>query len=423
MTTFNQPFREFDTHQEMFAAASEAAAVSFGRPVAGTLYFQGGRRFVSTALPIKMLLSLAKRDSTLKKGDPNEKRNRPLDNTHVKEISQYLTKEDRYLMPPIILNASSPLQIFALRTPAETKPCVFVLPDEEYLYVTDGQHRLEAYRETLPTKPSLADDSVGVTIVEEEDIDKVHQDFYDAAQVKRLEPALLVEYDGREPVNALTKEICAEATVLKGRIERVGTVGKNSLMLFTNNQVKQGIMQLVVGDWGMYADAMLQQTRQAIDAAQEFWHDRVLAFLEEFTKANTQWGEVAGRPLETGQITNIPQMREGYLHFSGAGLLILCGVGHAILELTRTEDGSLSPEQQEYTHRLASLDWSKQSALWQESVIDSQGKISAAKNKVVLAVARVKGALGLPLTPKETGAVLDAEAPASQQEQAALITA
>ncbi len=422
MTTFVEPTKEFDSYKEMFDAAAEAAMTSYGRPVSGVLYHQGGRRFISAGLPVKMLLSIAKRDSTLKKGDPAEARNRPLDNSHVKDISKYLTKEDHYLLPPIILNAHRTLQVFCYRTPAETKPCVFVLPDGEYLYVTDGQHRLEALRHALEEKPSLGNDSVGITIVEESDLDKVHQDFFDAAQVKPLAPALLVEYDGREAVNAIAKDVCNSATIFQGRIERIDSVGKNSLMLFTNNQVKQGIMQLVVGDWSMYGDAMLKQTRQAVEAAPELWRAKILAFLEEFTRENAEWNEVANRPLETGQITNIPHLREHYLHFSGAGLLILCGVGHAILALGSMPDGTLSQEQQEYTRQLASRDWSRSALLWGESVIDIQGKISAAKNKVVLAVAHAKDSLDLPLTQKEGETMQKVNDLKAQQEQAALIT-
>ena len=423
MTMFDQPAmeNEYGSLQEMFAAANEAAMTSFGRSVSGILYKQGGRRFISAGLPVKILLSLAKRDSTLKKGDPAESRNRPLDNSHVKDISKYLTKEDRYLLPPIMLNAYRPLQVFAYRTQAETKPCVFVLPDGEYLYVTDGQHRLEALRQALEEKPSLGNDSVGVTIVEEGDLDKVHQDFFDAAQVKRLAPALLVEYDGREPVNALAKDVCTNASIFQGRIERVESVGKYSLMLFTNNQIKQAILQLVVGDWSMYGDALLNQTRQAIDAAPTLWRTKILAFFEEFTKENAEWNEVAIRPLETGQITNIPYLREHYLHFSGAGLFILCGVGHAILELEGLHDGGLSAEQIEYIHRLASLDWLREARLWDTSVVDRQGKISAAKNKVVLAVAHAKESVGLQLTHKESEAVHKVQESTLQQEQAALI--
>ena len=71
-----------------------------------------------------------------------------------------------------------------------------------------------------------------------------------------------MEYDGREPVNRMAKEVVNKSTIFSGRIERIGSVGKNSLMLFTNNQVKQAILQLVVGDWSLYADAMQKQAEE-----------------------------------------------------------------------------------------------------------------------------------------------------------------
>ena len=127
MTT-KQPLQVFDSFQGMFNAAAEAAATSFGLQVSGVLYTQGGRRFISTGLPVRILLNLARRDSAPKKGDPAEARNRPLDTGHVREIAQYLSSQDEYLVPPIILNASRELQIFAYHSSSETKPCVFVLP-------------------------------------------------------------------------------------------------------------------------------------------------------------------------------------------------------------------------------------------------------------------------------------------------------
>ena len=56
-------------------------------------------------------------------------------------------------------------------------------------------------------------------------------------------------------------------------------------------------------------------------------------------------------------------------------------------------------------------------------MIDRQKKISAAKNKVVLAVAHAKESLGLQLTHKEIGAVqrVQESAVEAAAEQAALI--
>jgi DGQHR domain-containing protein len=229
---------------------------------------------------------------------------------------------------------------------------VFVLPPEEYLYVTDGQHRLEALRQAITQKPELEHDSVGVTIIEEANIDKVHQDFFDAAQVKPLAKALLVEYDGCEPVNWLAREVGNSVRVFKDRVERLGNVGKNSLMLFTTNQVKQGVLQLVVGDWSLYGDAMHKQAEQAVGPAKDLWKERLINFFNEFTPENDQWREVAERPLASGLSTDVPGMREKYLHFTGAGLLVLCGVGHTILEFNGSPNGRLTTDQKDLVRRL-----------------------------------------------------------------------
>ena len=99
-------------------------------------------------------------------------------------------------------------------------------------------------------------------------------------------------------------------------------------MLFTNNQVKQGVLQLVVGDWSLYGDAMQKQAAQAITPAKDLWCRRILAFFEEFTTANPQWNEVANRPLESGVITNIPEFRSNLFnvnYFCRLASIILAG--------------------------------------------------------------------------------------------------
>ena len=332
------------------------------------------------------------------------------------EIAEYLRAEPQYLLPPIMLNAASPLQVFVFDAGAPTKPCIFVLPSDEYLYVTDGQHRLEALRQVVQEKPEMAEDSIGVTIVEEDDIDKVHQDFYDAAQAAQLSPSLLVEYDGREPLNALTRYISSNASVLRGRVERIGNVGKNSLMLFSTNQIKQAMYQFLVGDWSLYASAIEKQAQQILTPAQELWRARILNFLEEFTFHNHEWKEVGDKPLESGLTTDIPGMRQAYLNFSGGGLLVLSGVGHAILE-DGTSDGMLSIWQKTMIEHLAQLDWARNSKLWHGYLVGPQGNITPHKNHIALAVAKVKEHLNLELTEKDARTIERAREAESDETQ------
>ena len=402
--------RNFGSINEAFVAASEAAMTSFGRPIFGLLYTQAGRNFISASLPVEALLTVAQRDS-VKKGDtnPGTHRNRPLDKGHVKDIVRYLETEPKYLIPPIMLNSAEKLQVFAYDSAESrngiSKPCVAVLPLNHQLYVTDGQHRLEALREAIDQYPMMKEDSIGVTIVEEPDVDKVHQDFFDAAQAMPLAKAILVEYDGRAPLNWLTREVAHTTPVFDGRIERISTVGKNSLTLFTTNQIKQAVLQFVVGNWSLYAKAMEQQAEQAITAAQDLWRDRVVAFLNGFAEFNTEWREVKEKPLSSGLSVNIPSLRESCVHFSGAGLLVLAGVGHSILSGDNPQFGRLSSGSLDLVKRLAEIDWSKSGDLWRGNIVAPQGNIAPHKNNVVLAVARVKQAIGIELSAKEQSAM------------------
>lgn len=395
--------RTFSSFNEASAAAAEAAAMSFGRPAFGIVYTQAGRRFITTSLPVSLVVNLARRDSAKRRDDPAAHRNRPLQAKHVREISQYLLNEDRYLLPPLMLNATSEMQVFEVASPMPAKACYFVMPPDEYLYVTDGQHRLEALKDARVHKSSLDDDAIGVTIVEEEDLQKVHQDFFDAAQGLPLAKSLLVEFDGRAPLNWLTRDVCLSAQILKGRVEKVGTVGKNSLMLFTTNQVKQAVIQFLVGDWSLYHSALQKQAEERLSPARTLWRDRVVMFLDAFASANQQWRQVAERPLDTGQSVDVPNMREEYLHFSGGGFLVLAGVGHAIFDEEGSSDASPSPGQVSLINELADMDWSRQGELWQGYLVGAEGNVHPHKTNIALAVARVKRRLGLRLSEKEHG--------------------
>ena len=409
------PIRWCETSQEANAAAQEAANASIGRAVPGIFYQQGDRRFISAALPTRILLSIARRDSATKQGDPSKNRNRPLDNKHVNEIATYLATRSDYLIPPITLNASKPLQIFAMQTQTGIHPCTFVLPDNEFLYVTDGQHRLEAVRQSVDQGVGLDSDGIGVTVIEEANLDKVHQDFFDAAQVKPLQRSLLVEYDGQEPLNLLTKDVRDSAAIFKGRVELIGNVGKNSLMLFTTHQIKQALLNFVVGDWSLFSGALYKQATPTVSAGQELWKDRAVNVLNEFAAHNTEWSSIIESPVDSGP--KIPDLRARFLHFTTAGLLVICGVAHTIRDTGAQRNGQLSDTQKDLIHQLAAVDWRRSSPLWAGYLVDSRGVVANLRGNIVLAIARVKRELNLPLMEKEEKAILAFEKPAESAQE------
>ena len=301
-----------------------------------------------------------------------------------------------------------------MKYPTPAKVGVFLLGLGDEFYVTDGQHRLTAIAQALQQKPELAEDSIGVTFIEEPDLDQIHQDFVDCAQSAKISPALLVEYDGREPLNRLTRLVSRDVQVLDGKIEKVGSVGKSSNMLFTSSQVKQGLMHALVGDWGMYATAMEASAHKKIGEMQgaAAVAVRVVKLFDEFAEHNEQWRKVRDAALSESEEVDIPGLRAKYLNFTGAGLLVISGVAHSILgdESEGWESGDLTLEQREQVERLATIDWAKGSDLWKGNLVGDQGNVTPHKPAVVLAVAKVKREIGIPLSEKEEGRIRSAEA-------------
>ena len=347
--------------------------------------------------------------------DVANSRNRPLDAGHKNTIKQYLVTEKDYLLPPILLSANQLLQIFAVQTPGKTEVCVFVLPRAQCLCITDGQHRLEALREAILERPGLADDGVAVSIVEEEGLSKTHQDFWDAAQTKPLPVSMLVEYDGREPVNRVTRELVEALAIFKDRTNKItAKIGKKSVLMFTNSMIKNSVVMFAAGHQNE------ESASTYLRANTEIWTQRIQEFFGVFTGHNPQWSAVAQRPLASGQTVDIPTMRTHYLHFAGVGLLILGGVGHAIFDLGIPDDATLTDEQLAYVIRLAEqIDWRRTAPLWRRSVITGAGSIAPHAAALGVAIADVKKAIGLPLTELDVKRITGVDEQRLAQEQAA----
>jgi DGQHR domain-containing protein len=395
------PEIECETLEEAALKADRAAAVSEGKSVPGILYFQGKRRFICTSMRGGLLTRLIQQIKPPPKKDLpyynfDKNRNRPLDPVHKRVIRDYLTNVKDYVLPPILLNSSKPLQIFTVKSPSPTIPCFFVLPDGDYLDVTDGQHRIEGLREAITSRGDLAEDGVAVSLVEEGNLMQSQQDFYDAAQVKPLSPASLVEFDHREALNWLTRELGKEARILQGRVQKVGTkVSAKSINLFTNSMVKRAITAMLTGDTEAEKIAM-----DVAEGARDIWYERILEFLNVFTQENPQWAEIAHRSVASGQTSEIPALRNTCVHTIGAGLLVIGGVANGIFAMSIADSAKLTPEQLRYTHALAKdIDWRRDNDLWQRSIVNSlTGSIQPHIPVLALAITDVKSAIGLPLT-------------------------
>jgi DGQHR domain-containing protein len=365
--------------QQAFAHASTSGARSFMCHV----YQQGGRYHLVFSLPMAQLVELAKLQSAeakRNKADAETKINRPLMPQHRNEIAKYLMETDNYILPPFIFNCDTPIKVFAYGEGPVLNGYA-IIPNGVDLYVTDGQHRLEAIKKVLPEKPELKNDSVTVLVVQEEDIEQIHQDFADCAKNKPIPPALLAVFDVSDSLAKLTRQLSKELVIFDGRIDKISrSVGKDKGYMFTMNQLKVGISEFLFG-------ASQKQNKEVIYKSGEYKEvlERAKAFYTLFAENNNTW-QLLMKPAEETQHLDLYFLRQQRIDFTTVGFQVISRIGHYIYF---GED--FTPEQRNILVKaLASLDYNRDAELWQNTLVMDDGE---GGKKIIIQISAVKKAV------------------------------
>jgi DGQHR domain-containing protein len=287
--------------------------------------------------------------------------NRPEMPPHTNEIAKYLLETENYILPPFIFNCNTPIKVFSYGEGA-VKVGYAVISSNVELFVTDGQHRLKALQKVLLEKPELGNDSATVLVVQENDIEQIHQDFADCAKNKPIPPALLAAFDVTDVLSKLTRQLTKDSVIFEGRIDKISrTIGKDPSYLFTMNQLKIGVAEFLFGS----------SRKQVIDSRSNQSKSEFLLMLErtkifytEFAKNNEVWKTLLQPASQTPNL-DLYALRQQRIDFYTVGFQIISRVGHFIFfsqEFTDVQRDTL-------IKALASLDYSRDSALWENSVL------------------------------------------------------
>jgi DNA sulfur modification protein DndB len=382
--------RDFQTFEDARLAASEEATATQSIMSPAMLYRQGGRHFIITTFSFQTLIRHVRYDSAKKGDDPDEHVNRPFMPQHSKELSAYLQRTADYILPPLALNTQDPLTFYTLRTPSHVRMGYIVIPASLEFGVTDGQHRGNAVAETIRTRKDLGQDGIGVIISTESDVKKIHQDFVDCAKNKPIPPAMLAAFDHANLVVRYVNDTVKAVKFLDGRVDRSSAkLGKNTVKVFTLNQVQTALLEFLVGRVPAKAQIPKVGEERLKDEMKMAEHVADASkFLNEFTQSNSQWRKVAAKVPGAGGSDDTYDLRQKMIHFSATGLAIIGKVGHVIYS------NPDSRERTRLTSLLAQIDWSRTNPVWQgnimsgEKMMNSRGALDDAANLL-------KGQLGL----------------------------
>lgn len=411
---------ECSTFEEAKNKAADDAASSFSLALQVITFEQAGRTCYSTSLPLSKLRDLIKFDSA-ERGDtaPERKTNRPVMPDHVRNIKDYLVQQDQYILPSITLNVRDELRCYTYATTAATRAAILIIPAGTQFHVTDGQHRLRAIEEALQERPNLANDAVSVMIVEEGQIDRIHQDFADCAQTKAIPPSLLTLYNYRDDLSHLTRSIAEEVEYFQGRTEKVGkTVAKNSQNIYTLNQLRVSIAELLTGDASASTATLRKRCAELLQGQSNYdsWFTKVSDFYSQLAESIPEWRQVVDAN-SGGTPVDMSDLRYRYIHFTGTGLTILGRVGHEILRITNPVT-----RRQKVTELATKINWSRDTSdgrsFWDGSILTRDGGLLTSKAPMTEAVIRVKKALELDLSERERNYIAEAAGVAVQTAQA-----
>ncbi|MFB2898559.1 DNA sulfur modification protein DndB [Aerosakkonemataceae cyanobacterium BLCC-F50] len=352
------------TQQEAQNQAYADAATSGARVFLCHLYEQGQRTHLTFSLPFNLLLEMARlqtADTKKNKSNAEELINRPLIPKHVDEIAKYLLETENYILPPFIFNSNTPIKVFAFGTGA-VKFGYAVIPTNVELYVTDGQHRLKAVEKAIPERPELKDDSVTVLVVQEDDIDQIHQDFADCAKNKPIPPALLAAFDVTNVLAKLTRQIAKELVIFDGRIDKIsGKLGKDPNYLFTMNQLRIGVAEFL---FGSSRKQVIESRSNQQKSEFKMLLEKAKTFYLEFAQINDTWKLLLDPASKTVNL-DLYSLRQERIDFNTVGFQIINRVGHFICFGKDFGD----EQRRLLIDALASIDYRRSSRLWDNSVV------------------------------------------------------
>jgi DGQHR domain-containing protein len=385
-----------------------------------TMYRQGERYQLVGAMRFSLIGRMLYSDSA-KKGASFDAIvsaiNRPRDAAHIQEIAGYVKANLRgkFVFGALTLNASQELNVVVVGqlSHSDLRQGFLILPRSVRISITDGQHREGAVRwldENLTDadRMELSRQAMAVIITNEMEMDQIHQDFADASKTKQLPPSLLAVFDTRNPANRMIPQLERNCALFRGRIEPASkTTGKNSLKLFTTNQVRSFLKEFLTGSWQL-ADTEFEHRAQRMLGDDADFHremGKAADYLNRITEmipvmaAMSRLGPDA--PLsKVAELRDNPNDGSGYVCLSATGLVILGRIGH---ELFRDHPN----DWQTFADRLGTIAWGKNAPIWSGNVVVSHVikrkgqpettglRILQVANPITKATDAVRAAIGL----------------------------
>ncbi|UZP69211.1 DNA sulfur modification protein DndB [Desulfovibrio mangrovi] len=337
---------------------------------------QAGREYYVTMCPLKLVPRLFKfvEDDL----PPELRAQRSINKQRIPALARYIIEnKNSYAFSSLTVSIDG--EVFFTSNGEDNigrKLGVLSIPMEARFLINDGQHRRAAIEEAIQEYPELGEESISVVFFVDAGLERSQQMFADLNRYAvRTTRSLGILYDHREPISRLAKKLADNVPVFIGMTEKEKTtISNRSRKLFTLSSIYQATKQL------LQKGKNDNVSRKEEQLAHEFW--------KEVSHCIPDW------LLCKQSKVSAHELRAEFIHAHGIALQALAIAGSSLI--TRYPDSW----QKEMT-KLRDVDWSRRNLSYWEGRALIGGRLSKAKNNVVLTANAIKRHLNLPLDPKE----------------------
>lgn len=336
---------------------------------------QAKRSYYVSMCPLKLIPKLFIFDE--EELVPELRAQRVLNKARVPEMAAYITEnQESYVFSAITASIDGDATFEPIESGDELQRIgILRVPMQSQFIINDGQHRRAAIEAALKARPALGDESIAVVFFMDRGLKRCQQMFADLNRYAVKPSASLgLLYDHRDQRAHLARMVVHKSATFKNLVEMEKTsLSPRSRKLFTLSAVFSANCELI-------GDADLDSLEDLADSCADYW--------DEIAKHIPEWGFVRENKMTSGEV------RRDFIHSHSIVLQVLGEVGH-ILQSSHPKDW------RKRASGLANIDWSRSnSALWEGRALVG-GRVSKARQNVLLTRNAVKQKLKLPLSPEE----------------------
>lgn len=336
---------------------------------------QAKREYYVSMCPLKLIPKLFLFDE--EELVPELRAQRVLNKARVPEIASYITEHpDSYVFSAITASIDGDATFEAIDTADDSRRIgVLRVPMQAQFIINDGQHRRAAIEAALRAKPEIGDETIAVVFFMDRGLRRCQQMFADLNRYAVKPSASLgLLYDHRDQKAHLARSVVARSATFKNLVEMEKTsLSPRSRKLFTLSAVYSANCALI-------GDADLESLDDLAESCADYW--------DEIAKYIPEWGFVRESKMTAGEV------RRDFIHSHSIVLQVLGEIGHHL-------QSKFPKDWRKRAAGLATIDWSRSNgAIWEGRALLG-GRVSKARQNVVLTKNAVKQHLKLPLSPEE----------------------